>query len=663
MGQRRRLLATLAATGVLAPLGLAPAFGTDLVSTTAELSSARAGGLSLASNTTDYNLAIWNHDMQMGAEGGTPTFWSTSTPNQSGSARLRTGQAPLAAVTAEGEADRVLLVQDNSTRSGVSARGKAMNASPGRLYAFKAYMATRSGKPATLCMEFLDARGRRVGLSSQQYPARATKSMQVVNVSGYAPARTTTVRPLIYSYYAATGSSQWSLLYGLERIPNTTYDPKVSRGSVLFTGDYRVESVTGMEQVLFSGTKYGATATTGAKPVYDAMSTSAHGPRHSAQLYGTVIHQNGLYKMWFTAKVAGVPWSVRYATSKDGITWGTSREVLNDVWAGGVVVNPNPSNPRHKYLMLGTKGTLNPKVSPSSDVSYQTYSSPDGVTWAPLGTGPSLPFRDVAQVSYDPVNRTFLASTKQASGSTRQQFMSMSKDFVRWTTPRRALRADGYDAPGAQVYAGGGFRYGDQLLATPVIYQPGVVNGVNGPMQPFLASSHDSLRFSRPTNRTPLIPLGEAGQLDDGMILPASEPIVVGNTVRLYYTGWTAGHEDPVRSSRIFYTEWKLDRFAALRTEGVGEMVTKPLATSAGNLSVNFAPRQGGELRAELLDAATGQPLPGFGLAESSVVAGDTTGTAVKWAGRSLGAAGTAGRQFRIRFQVTSGDLYAFKVA
>ena len=194
------------------------------------------------------------------------------------------------------------------------------------------------------------------------------------------------------------------------------------------------------------------------------------------------------------------------------------------------------------------------------------------------------------------------------------------------------------------------------------MYTQGVVKGVDGPLVPYIASSIDGVTFQRPADRTPTVPLSPAKYLDRGMILTSSEMLTVGNTVRLYYGGWSAGHEATGRYARIYLAEWQRDRFVALRVSKSrpGVVVTRPLQLTGSKLFVNASPGRG-MLRAEVLDARTSRVIPGYSLAQSSRVTSDTLDSPITWNGRTLSS--LRNRQVKLRFVLTKGDFYSFRVS
>lgn len=92
-----------------------------------------------------------------------------------------------------------------------------------------------------------------------------------------------------------------------------------------------------------------------------------------------------------------------------------------------------------------------------------------------------------------------------------------------------------------------------------------------------------------------------------------------------------------------------------------GTLTTRPLTFSGKHLFVNAAVRDGGALRAELLDR-DGQVIAPFTRDQSVPFTGDRTCVRLEWKhGQDLAA--LAGRPVRLRFTLTAGSLYAFWVS
>jgi len=163
--------------------------------------------------------------------------------------------------------------------------------------------------------------------------------------------------------------------------------------------------------------------------------------------------------------------------------------------------------------------------------------------------------------------------------------------------------------------------------------------------------------------------VGPAGAWDSGYIfqtLPRRE----GDVLRVYYRGTTIHHgtdySDPgpeciglatIRASGWTYYTPKPGRAA-------GTVTTIPIQAAAGarrGLTVNVegAAGQSGALAVEVLDAASGEPIRGFGVAECTCPASDGLAVPVTWkAGRAL----PVGKDIRLRFHLGASGvrLYSF---
>ena len=87
--------------------------------------------------------------------------------------------------------------------------------------------------------------------------------------------------------------------------------------------------------------------------------------------------------------------------------------------------------------------------------------------------------------------------------------------------------------------------------------------------------------------------------------------------------------------------------------------MTKPLTFQGEQLVLNFATKQGGSVKVELQDES-GNPVPGFELASSQPLAGDSIEQIVSWK-TSDSVAKLSGKTIRIRFVIENGDVYSLR--
>jgi hypothetical protein len=90
-----------------------------------------------------------------------------------------------------------------------------------------------------------------------------------------------------------------------------------------------------------------------------------------------------------------------------------------------------------------------------------------------------------------------------------------------------------------------------------------------------------------------------------------------------------------------------------------GELLTKPLVFEGSELVMNYSTSAAGSVQVELQDAQ-GVPLPGFALADSEVMCGDSLEQPMLWRGnpdlRAL-----SGTPVRLRFVLKDADLFSLR--
>jgi len=90
-----------------------------------------------------------------------------------------------------------------------------------------------------------------------------------------------------------------------------------------------------------------------------------------------------------------------------------------------------------------------------------------------------------------------------------------------------------------------------------------------------------------------------------------------------------------------------------------GELLTRPLVFSGSELVMNYSTSVAGSVQVEIQDAQ-GVPLPGFGLADSEAMYGDSLEQPMLWRGHpDLGT--LAGTSVRLRFVLKDADLFSFR--
>ena len=425
-----------------------------------------------------------------------------------------------------------------------------------------------------------------------------------------------------------------------------------------------------------------------------------------------------LFKLWVITTFSD--WNgTAYAVSEDGLHW--TKPVLDQFehngskenniialeqeheWPGNALMNaiydPDEQDPSRRYKGFGF----------GNGRGREPMVSADGVHWKRLDV-PRIPSKDVSNMSYDSLTRTFIAALKTVGPRGRSVMLSTSKDFEHWTEPELIFHADDldqelgrehiarrfadptlqrpiYDIPetyNVDVYSMGIFRYEGLYVGLPSMYHqtgkvsgdwPGIADWDVTPRQLAmyreygdwcgfhhvqLTCSRDLRHWERPGDRRPFIdssPLG-TGAYDLACIIGPSFPVVRGDELWLYYMGLKR-YGGPFPASGVDRDQGAIC-LAVLRRDGFisldaddteGALLTKPFELTGGKLYANIDAHKG-ELRVEALDK------DGKVLAVSSPLEGDMPRGEVQWRQGKL--ADLQGHQVSFRFTLRNAKLYSY---
>jgi hypothetical protein len=396
-----------------------------------------------------------------------------------------------------------------------------------------------------------------------------------------------------------------------------------------------------------------------------------------------------------------------YATSTDGVTWETPDLGLY-TWQGtlhnNVALHPDAEtlyhilrdererDPQRRYKALFGLG------------DRQLGVSPDGFAWTMLDA-PPIKSQDESHFLQD-ANGEFLAYIKQPTAWGRSVWLATSHNFATFTPPQLVLHSDELDqrnrsqrvqasmdtpallAPPlidgvdyiAEIYQMAVMPYAGIYVGFPVLFNPaGAIPRPHGNYtalnQVELTFSRDRVTWTRLADRALFLPIDPADEAHFGWAqkLLCGAPCVQGDEIWLYYNALRFRGPHHLYQNRYpelsphFYDDesalvlakLRLDGFVSLDADGEGTLVTAPFVAEYGLLCVNVDASKGGELVVEVLDAATLQPLAGYGAQEAEPVSGDRVRAPVQWAGHPwLPQAGMV----RLRFTLRGARLYAFWV-
>lgn len=376
------------------------------------------------------------------------------------------------------------------------------------------------------------------------------------------------------------------------------------------------------------------------------------------------------------------------------------------------IYDPLDPDPKSRYKGFTLRALFDLKKDPKAKLQWELQPVvSDGVTWRKLEV-PGMDSADEYNVSFDAVEKQFIATVKHSGPHGRSVFLSTSKDFRHWTKHELIFHADDLDQElgrrniaqhfadprlrkpyfnmpakyNVDVYNMGTFRYEGLYIGMPAMYHktgqvPGSWPGFNDfpnapgielyrrfgdwvgfhPIQ--LVCSRDLRRWTRLGDRKPFLepsPLG-AGAYDLSCLIGPSYPIFRGDELWFYYTGLKSygGEFDDDGLGRdrsaICLAALRRDGFISLNAgEEEGSVLTEPFLFPEGELHLNVnAPR--GRVVVQICDEKA-TAIPGF--EASDEIRGDHTDTLVRWAkGRPQQ---LSQKKVCLRIRVRQGELYSY---
>ena len=282
--------------------------------------------------------------------------------------------------------------------------------------------------------------------------------------------------------------------------------------------------------------------------------------------------------------------------------------------------------------------------------SYRAAFSPDGIHWDESGPLLVYPrFRDAGSAMHDWKNNRFVGFFKTDLREHRTRAICVSNDMLQWTEPHVILEADEDDPEHAQIYDNSAFVYESMYLGTLGLFRAG---GEATICQQFV-HSRDGLEWERGFGRRTFFPHGRPGvDWDGSMVRALRPPVLVGEELWFYYTGFDRRHWQNARSAAGL-ARLRRDGFVSLDAAGEGWMLTPPVRCAGECLYVN-ADAARGEIRTELCDEE-GHPLEGYDRDASVPLATDSTRAPCAW----KGAQSLPDRPVRLKFHLRTAGLYA----
>jgi hypothetical protein len=240
-----------------------------------------------------------------------------------------------------------------------------------------------------------------------------------------------------------------------------------------------------------------------------------------------------------------------------------------------------------------------------------------------------------------------------------------SDDLREWTNYRVIVAMDPDDPVNTDVYNLACFNYEQVYVGYLNVYHtlPGNEN-----IDVQLITSRNGIDFTRVCRRQVFLPSGDLGYFDY-MVMTGyqSEPIIVDDTVYIYYEGVNYAHNvevnPPHGGSAVGLATFKRDRFVSLETADnlfPCRLVTRPFVVHHPNLSLNAATWADGSIRVELLTREW-KTIPGFTAAECEAIRGNALAHPVRWTDNS-NLARVLGKEVRVKFHMADARIHAISL-
>jgi hypothetical protein len=157
---------------------------------------------------------------------------------------------------------------------------------------------------------------------------------------------------------------------------------------------------------------------------------------------------------------------------------------------------------------------------------------------------------------------------------------------------------------------------------------------------------------------------GPAGSFDSGYIANGPNIVTSADKHWLFYGGWPTTNSTLPPTMGIGGATLRLDGFLFLEpwvSDETGWMITKPFELQGGKLELNVSAKSG-QVRVELLDADTGDSIPGFSGDDALPYQGvDDVRFAPRWRNQP-DLATLKGKAVRLKVLLDRAKLYAFQV-
>ena len=419
-------------------------------------------------------------------------------------------------------------------------------------------------------------------------------------------------------------------------------------------------------------------------------------------IYGTLLHDEGVYRCWYYTNTHDHREMWCYAESDDGLAWrkpSLGREEFNGSKDNNILTQSRGDylfkhtyvaksladpDPNRRYRAVVFQYIRGQPHGPTR--GHYTIFSPDGINWTEPPELPHVRCNENGSLLYDESRADFVDINKTGHwtemynredmrvGHVRCTAVATSDDGCVWSPYRVILTPNLYlDQPFDEFYQLHGFRWGGSYVGLLRVYH-NTPQSEPPPRQCIdvqLATSRDGENWQRVCAGDVFIPFGRPREWDFGRIaLGNGPPACVGDQMRIYYCGQPTNHRggdglggkgenglDQGYAAKIGFATCRKDGFVSLDAgDDGGELVTHPIRPGRTlRLNVNAA---GGRCLVELQDAA-GRAIDGRGLDDCAAIEADGVAAQVAWREGDAIRPGGDGR-VRLRISLRNAKLYSW---
>lgn len=408
----------------------------------------------------------------------------------------------------------------------------------------------------------------------------------------------------------------------------------------------------------------------------------------------TVLFDDGKYRCWYNARLAGEPQkttvdqervmelsgsALAYAESTDGWNWtkpaldvlsyqgSRANNLVSPYNNGGSVFRDDhgPADERYKGFHFDALPKEDVAANAGSMAKYGLYgaTSPDGYHWKKNPKPLIRYFADTVNIAaWDPLLEKYVGYFRYHLAG-RAISRAETADFYDWPAPQAVLHSAPLDAPADDYYTNCYTTYpGDPSLR---LLFPAIYHRDSDSVDVRLAVSRDGRVFSW-VSYDPIIRLGAAGEWDGGSLY--AQPNLVqlpDGRLALPYDAYNTTHNeiffenfyrDYKATSGIAWALWQDARLAGIQADQFGQFTMNSTVFRGTQIEINARTTRAGSVEVELREK--GKPVEGFSFADSVAVSGDALWAKCRWKGTD-DLSSLRGKYIEIAIRLRSAKIFA----